>query len=283
MNKNIGKRLFEERTRLHLTQRQFTKNAISPSQYSRVEHGEQDLRATDFLKLISLNDLDINIFLQDFKKEKKSNEEVMQILAQIFYDRDLDCAKEMQNFLYKHNYDSSLLIRSELITLVLENKDIMHNKSLEKRFTEEINKNDDWIKDKYFLQLFGSSMVIFDINRLKFYMDKIIKEYNPKIRTLSFEEQRRIAGICINYLNRCYSENNLALVNESIILLGSLAQNPDLLMYKLLGKYFKYLFTGANIKKNNILDVLNDAGYSKFILNLEKADCKIKLNTSFKY
>lgn len=270
MNKNIGKRLFEERTRLHLTQRQFTKNVISPSQYSRVEHGEQDLRATDFLKLISLNDLDINIFLQDFKKEKKSNEEVMQILAQIFYDRDLDCAKEMQNFLYKHNYDSSLLIRSELITLVLENKDIMHNKSLEKRFTEEINKNDDWIKDKYFLQLFGSSMVIFDINRLKFYMDKIIKEYNPKIRTLSFEEQRRIAGICINYLNRCYSENNLALVNESIILLGSLAQNPDLLMYKLLGKYFKYLFTGANIKKNNILDVLNDAGYSKFILNLEK-------------
>ena len=125
-------------------------------------------------------------------------------------------------------------------------------------------------KDTRLYDAYGSSMVIFDINRLKFYMDKIIKEYSPKIRTLSFEEQRRIAGICINYLNRCYSKNNLALVNESIILLGSLAQNPDLLMYKLLGKYFKYLFTGDNIKKNNILDVLNDAGYSKFILNLEK-------------
>ncbi len=138
------------------------------------------------------------------------------------------------------------------------------------QFSEELNKFDDWTNDKVFLQLFGSSMLIFDMDRLNIYMNKILSEYNNKISSLSFENQRRIAGICINYLNRCYSEKNLVLVNKSIDLLNQLTRNPDLLMYRLLGKYFKYLFNNENAKKDQILDLLKVAGYEKFTINLAK-------------
>lgn len=113
-------------------------------------------------------------------------------------------------------------------------------------------------------------MLIFDMDRLNIYMNKILSEYTNKIYSLSFEDQRRIAGICINYLNRCYSKKNLVLVNKSINLLNQLARNPDLLMYRLLGKYFKYLFNNENAKKDQILDLLKVAGYEKFTINLAK-------------
>lgn len=41
-------------------------------------------------------------------------------------------------------------------------------------------------------------------------------------------------------------------------------------MYRLLGKYFKYLFNNENAKKDQILDLLKVAGYEKFTINLAK-------------
>lgn len=110
MNMKLGEYLREERKKLGLTQQDFVQNIISVSQYSRVENGEQDLKVSDFVKLISINNLDIN----------------------------------------------------------------------------------------------------------------------------------------------------------------QLARNPDLLMYRLLGKYFKYLFNNENAKKDQILDLLKVAGYEKFTINLAK-------------
>lgn len=213
MNMKLGEYLRKERKKLRLTQQDFVQNIISVSQYSRVENGEQDLKVSDFVKLISINNIDINQLIQTFQNDTQ---------------------------IKQNSLDNSLLLRTELIILTLENKDISHNKNLERQFSEELNKFDDWTNDKVFLQLFGSSMLIFDMDRLNIYMNKILSEYNNKISSLSFENQRRIAGICINYLNRCYSEKNLVLVNKSIDLLNQLARNPDLLMYRLLGKYFKY-------------------------------------------
>lgn len=265
MNMKMGKILLKERKRLKLTQREFVQDIVSVSQYSRVENGEQDLRASDFIKLVSANDLDI---IQFIKNDKKTNQEILEELAQTFYDRDLDRARKINQDLKAETCDSALIIRAELIVSILENKDISQDIDFKKKLSEEINKSDDWTEDKVFLQLFGSSMLIFDMDRLNLYMNKIIKEYFTKITNLSFEKQRRIAGICINYLNRSYLEKDLTLVKPTINLLGNLAQNPDLLMYRLLGRYFDYLFNNESIKKDRILNLLKDAGYEKFSVNL---------------
>lgn len=270
MNMKLGEYLRKERKKLGLTQQDFVQNIISVSQYSRVENGEQDLKVSNFVKLISINNLDINQLIQTFQNNTQIKQTVLETLAQAFYDRDLTKIKKIKDYLKQNSLDNSLLLRTELIILTLENKDISHNKNLERQFSEELNKFDDWTNDKVFLQLFGSSMLIFDMDRLNIYMNKILSEYTNKIYSLSFEDQRRIAGICINYLNRCYSKKNLVLVNKSINLLNQLARNPDLLMYRLLGKYFKYLFNNENAKKDQILDLLKVAGYEKFTINLAK-------------
>lgn len=54
MNMKLGEYLREEQKKLGLTQQDFVQNIISVSQYSRVENGEQDLKVSDFVKLISI-------------------------------------------------------------------------------------------------------------------------------------------------------------------------------------------------------------------------------------
>lgn len=68
MNMKLGEYLRKERKKLRLTQQDFVQNIISVSQYSRVENGEQDLKVSDFVKLISINNIDINQLIQTFQK-----------------------------------------------------------------------------------------------------------------------------------------------------------------------------------------------------------------------
>src|SRR5699024_10901954 len=138
------------------------------------------------------------------------------------------------------------------IISTLNNTDVTANTDLISRFSKELNKKDNWTKDKEFLQLFGSSISVFHTDRLSIYMEQILKEYINNISNCPFELQRRIAGICINYLNKCYTEKELTLVNQTITLLANLSQDTDLLIYKLLGIYFKYLFEKTNNNNKEI-------------------------------
>ncbi|WP_334352590.1 Rgg family transcriptional regulator [Companilactobacillus sp. HBUAS56257] len=136
--------------------------------------------------------------------------------------------------------------------------------------SNELNKSEDWANDEVFLQLFGSSMLIFSLDRLNVYMKKIISVYENTIDKHSFVAQRRIAGICINYLNRSYKENDYTYLNETLQLIKALSENPDLLMYKILGLYFDSLFKKDKSLQESILSMLTQAGYGDFIQNLPK-------------
>lgn len=161
MNMKLGEYLRKERKKLRLTQQDFVQNIISVSQYSRVENGEQDLKVSDFVKLISINNIDINQLIQTFQNDTQIKQTVLETLAQAFYDRDLTKVKKIKDYLKQNSLDNSLLLRTELIILTLENKDISHNKNLERQFSEELNKFDDWTNDKVFLQLFWKFNVNF--------------------------------------------------------------------------------------------------------------------------
>lgn len=266
----MGQIFKNERKKLNLTQAKFTQNIISVSQYSRVENGEQDLRASDFIKLLYINNLNIDPFFKSLNKNILSSDQILKMLAQSFYDRNLNQVQKIKNIILKIPNNNFLLLQADLIISTLNNTDVTANTDLISRFSKELNKKDNWTKDKEFLQLFGSSISVFHIDRLSIYMEQILKEYINNISNCPFELQRRIAGICINYLNKCYTEKELTLVNQTITLLANLSQDPDLLMYKLLGIYFKYLFEKNKNKTKEIIDLLKETGYNKFILNLVK-------------
>ena len=266
----MGQIFKNERKKLNLTQAKFTQNIISVSQYSRVENGEQDLRASDFIKLLYINNLNIDPFFKSLNKNILSSDQILKMLAQSFYDRNLNQVQKIKNIILKIPNNNFLLLQADLIISTLNNTDVTVNTDLISRFSKELNKKDNWTKDKEFLQLFGSSISVFHTDRLSIYMEQILKEYINNISNCPFELQRRIAGICINYLNKCYTEKELTLVNQTITLLANLSQDPDLLMYKLLGIYFKYLFEKNKNKTKEIIDLLKETGYNKFILNLVK-------------
>nr|WP_290068558.1 hypothetical protein [Lactobacillus intestinalis] len=101
-------------------------------------------------------------------------------------------------------------------------------------------------------------------------MKKILLKYRDNINKENFEVQRRIASIGINYLAATYNQTNKSLFNEVILLLNNLSENPDLLMYKMLRLYFIYLKEGKKQQLEEILTILKEAGYSRFINNLPK-------------
>ena len=269
-NFNIGKALYKERQKRHLTQKEFVGGIISVSQYSRVESGEQDLRASTFLKLLQFNHININqISDQQLNNDSLENKE-LNSLAIAFYNKDLDKINKIKANAEKYSKDETVLLNSTLMISILENNlENIDSKILEK-FSKKLADADNWTTDKVFLQLFGSSMMLFDMERLNIYMRKILKKYIFDIDQYSFEVQRKIGAICINYLGRSYKEKNRQYLDDILLLLDHMSAIPDLLMYKLLGKYFKALFDEDSEKVKRILNLLKYVGYEKFIINLPK-------------
>ncbi|MBP2058554.1 transcriptional regulator with XRE-family HTH domain [Lactobacillus colini] len=267
---NIGKYLCQERKKRKLTQKEFCQGVISVSQYSRVESEEQDLRATTFLKLLQLNRIDINIFLnqEDKKHSESSEEEELHRLAIAFYSRDLKKVEKIKTEAMKNDANGIVFLDAVLIENVLKNRIEKTDSKIIEKLSKKLSEADNWNTNKVFLQMLGSSMMLFSIARLNIYMKSILKKYTKEINQYSFEIQRRIGSICINYLNRIYKEKNTYLLKPTLELLDKMSPIPDLLMYKLLGKYFEALFTMNKVEANSIKELLCKSGYEKFVINL---------------
>lgn len=273
-NYRIGKYLKRERKNRQLNQKQFLHGVLSISQYSRIENEEQDIRMMDFIQIMYLNKIDFIRFFDQFQNDngininsKNKEEKILEKLAQLFYDQDLVRIKEMKEEVLDKK---TLALKWKLIIAILEgNLNSLDNK-FKIEFSEELNKSDNWTEDKDFLQLFSSLMQLFNIERLNIYMKKILLKYRDNINKENFEVQRRIASIGINYLAATYNQTNKSLFNEVILLLNNLSENPDLLMYKMLRLYFIYLKEGKKQQLEEILTILKEAGYSRFINNLPK-------------
>lgn len=268
----IGKFLYQERKKRHLTQKKFLGGIVSVSQYSRVESGEQDLRTNEFFKIVQLNHINITDLLnpKDQRDSKELEDKKLNELAVAFYERDLNKIKQIKEEAKKNDAITTLLLDATLMEKILENNlDDLDPKIIEK-FSKKLDEAEDWTTDKIFLQLFGSSMMIFNMDRLNMYMKKIVKRYGNTINQYSFERQRRIGSICINYLGRSYKDNDRTQLSQVLLILYNMPAIPDLLMYKLLGQYFEALFTNDQKKVNELLKVLSFSGYEKFIMNLPK-------------
>lgn len=273
-NYRIGKYLKREQKNRQLNQKQFLHGVLSISQYSRIENEEQDIRMMDFIQIMYLNKIDFIRFFDQFQNDngininsKNKKEKILEKLAQLFYDQDLVRIKEMKEEVLDKK---TLALKWKLIIAILEgNLNSLDNK-FKIEFSEELNKSDNWTEDKDFLQLFSSSIQLFNIERLNIYMKKILLKYRDNINKENFEVQRRIASIGINYLAATYNQTNKSLFNEVILLLNNLSENPDLLMYKMLRLYFIYLKEGKKQQLEEILTILKEAGYSRFINNLPK-------------
>lgn len=275
MKIKVGFLLRKKRKELNLNQESFVGNIISISQYSRIEQGKQDIKFSDLLNILIRNKIGFSDFFSNIENvlnidNAESEQKLFSDLAQSYYDDNIERVKEIKAEIHKKGgFENKLWeLRAELMIAVMNNSLSNVNPKLINQISEELNKSDDWTTDKNFLQLFGSSMLLFDIHRLNIYMKKIIITYQDSLRQKDFTVQRRIAGICINYLTRSYKDKSYDYVIATLQLLNNLAQNPDLLMYKMLGVYFDALFSNKENEVKQIRNLLNKSGYSEFLVNL---------------
>lgn len=269
----IGAFLKAERKKLGLTEKQFNNGVLSASQYSRMENCEQDLRATNLIKILSKNKINIEHFFEKVLIEidvnsPKSEDEVLNNIAQSFYSYDLTGLKKIQKEIKKNSYNNAIDLWLELIIAILQDDVKNISEETKIKLSDELNKSEDWVHDKNFLLAFGNTMIILNQERLDIYMEKIISAYKNNICQQTFELQRRISGICINYLTNCYQKKVDLYVTDTLNLLRNTSENPDLLMYKLLGFYFESLFTKKDANAKCIKLLLEKVGYKEFIRNL---------------
>lgn len=273
----IGPLLKKKRKELNLSQENFVKDVLSVSQYSRVEQGKQDLKVGDLLKILINNNIEINSFFDELATSLihnhiilNSTRKLFNDLVQNYYDGKIEEVKKIRaKIRNKNGFENKLWeLRAELMIAVMDDSLSNVDSELINRISDELNKSDDWVTDKNFLQLFGSSMLLFDMQRLNIYMKSIVMNYRGSLGEKDFITQRRIAGICINYLTRCYKDKSYDYVAITLQLLKELSQNPDLLMYKMLGVYFNALFSDEKNEVKQIRGLLKASGYSDFLANL---------------
>lgn len=271
----IGTALKKQRINMNLTQGDFTQGILSISQYSRVESGKQDIKASDLINILTVNHIDINRFFssititKNFSSTKDiSNEKIMLLLMQGFYDHNPKPIYELKKSVLKYDPKNQLLNLIDLVIAVLEKRTDSLPKNIITFFSNNLNKSDNWVSNEDFLKLFGNTMVILNIDRLNIYMHKILKFYKNDIQHYSITIQKRIAGICINYLKISTSYKYSPWIKDTLSLINNLSPIPELFMFKLLGLYFKNIFTNNPSQNKEILDLLSNCGYNNFIKNL---------------
>ena len=75
-------------------------------------------------------------------------------------------------------------------------------------------------------------MLIFSFDDLTFYMQQLTKQKN--INSLSFDVQRLIGSICINYFHNCYKNHQTDCAKWGYQIINSLAKLPDLAIYRII-------------------------------------------------
>lgn len=224
---------------------------------------------------MTVNHIDINRFFSSITITKNfsstkgiSNEKIMLLLMQGFYDHNPKAINELKKIVLKYDPKNQLLNLIDLVIAVLEKRTDSLPKNIITFFSNNLNKSDNWVSNEDFLKLFGNTMVILNVDRLNIYMHKILKFYKNDIQHYSITIQKRIAGICINYLKISTSYKYSPWIKDTLSLINNLSPIPELFMFKLLGLYFKNIFTNNPSKNKEILDLLSNCGYNNFIKNL---------------
>lgn len=251
----IGTMLRNKRRLLGLTQDQFIHGIISKSFYSKVERGLNEISAQDLFAILEANNINLNDFINNASSTSKSDRLKVEILV-AFNNKDKHEVQELNKKIQVSNCDQTIKLSSLLINAMLNNeldKISLNTRNEIKRKLFDVEK---WWNNVYTLQLFCNSMLIFNFDDLTFYMQQLTKQKN--INVLSFDVQRLIGSICINYFHNCYKNHQTDCAKWGYQIIDSLAKLPDLAIYRIIKNYYQNFFTGNQKEASKILDFFKD-------------------------
>lgn len=262
----IGEALKLERKRLGLNQTDMAAGILSEGYYSRVENGKTNIRAKDLLDILRIHKIDVTGFLEKLSDNKDNQEKyVFHQLLESFYKRDVKKAVKLDEVIQKGNFSESEKFTSLMIAAILSNEVDRINEKQRKKIIDLLFGNKKWIRDSLALRFFGNSMVLLNDEQLNFYLKQVLDYYFETISDYPMERQRTVVTIMINYLHNIYERSISGYRLESFKFIDEISPLPELAFFKLVGKYYFYLFKKDEDNLERMRKLLNSLGYEKFV------------------
>lgn len=272
----ISKALKNARENIGVSQKDFVKDIISPAQYNRIEHGTQQIKLSTVIELLTANHVDVDSFVNQIessydrsRSRDKTQEYWQNIIMENFNKHDIEGVKKAAAQINRLHGNKILKLRAKLAVAALENRSDLLNEKTRQEIMKELFKSENWTKNKDAILLFSSSMLVLDFRQVSLMMGSLLKQYK-NIEKESNIVQRRIASTCINFLYAAYLHKDEIEAKKIWKYLSTLPANPDLLTYKLMGRYYYYLFKNNKDKVNEIRNILNDCGYKEMMEGFPK-------------
>ncbi len=261
----IHELLKENRLKLGLTQKQMAEGIVSTSFYSRVEQGISRITAIDLLMILKLHGINtIDFFSQitvNVSNGTDKEEKFIDELFIAFFSDDLYKVRQLKAEIYKDkNLSKKVKLYFKLIEALL-----LHNVSSIDKKTKIDIKNElfnglNWSIPT--LKLFINSMFIYNTDEILFLVNSILNKYKNSQNEII---QKLVASVCINFLDLSYQNSDFTFWGKSLDFLKNLPNVPDLLMYKLLGKYYQSILNNDKNAKIQIRKSLSISGYSNYL------------------
>lgn len=272
----IGEALRKERIALGLTQKQMAGDVISVAEYFKIENSVHKIDADTLLKILSLHQIDISKFYRLIasnyaQKEGLHDVEFLTLdLEKAFYNSDIDRVKQIIDiFNTLPDISVELKLRAQLILAVLKKDYSTITDDMRKQIFKRMFNQENWTENQNSLRLFGNSMVLWDYSNVSVMMKYVLDKYE-NIRNYPSDIEERIAQICTNYLYNGIKHHKTDCTDRAINVLKNLDDIPHLMLYKVLGLYFKNYYEGNTKELKNIRNMLKNSGCAGFINRFPK-------------
>ncbi|MBA1393260.1 XRE family transcriptional regulator, partial [Lactobacillus sp. XV13L] len=123
----VGQLLKQYRREKNLTQKQMAAGIISPSFYAKVEKGQHEINATDFLAILQVQEIDLIEFMQKYNLSQESSSYFEQYLEQLversYYAGDGYTLHQLQILLLNNNdrkKSKQLLLKIKLLLAIMK-------------------------------------------------------------------------------------------------------------------------------------------------------------------
>ncbi|MFT8361920.1 MAG: helix-turn-helix domain-containing protein [Sporolactobacillus sp.] len=254
----IGALLKAERTARQLTQKQMAAGVISTSFYSKVENDFNDINTMDLIGILKANDVSVSEFMAKLVPQQlasaiaRNSEQLEWQLYTAFYAADLKTIERISGILWQPQYmQSQYKYTQALCTLILA---LLTDKvdELSEQDQADIRrllfKEDNW--NARTLALFADSIDLYAFDELSFLINALLRRYNSP-ETSQDELEPILATIFINYLDTCYRQGEIQMMERPLDFLSNLRPIPSLFFYRLLGAYYKNLYLRKSCLSDN--------------------------------
>ena len=254
----IGEQLKKTRNTLQLTQKQMSEGIISESFYSKVECDKSRINIIDLIKILNRHQISLYDFFEPFDEHVFYKENIHCKIVSAFNSHNV---KELKN-IQTNISNNKLALEIQLMIALLQNKIEELPEKLRQEMRCNILQVGIW-NQKSLLEL-SIVMRLYNFDELTILMESIFEEYSA----INFDDSQTIvflANIFSYYLIKSYKLDNLTKCQKVITYIENLPCNLEIILVKILGKYYQAKVNNNVAEINKIQNLLKSSGYEKYL------------------